>query len=253
MIYKTSSHSLLLTVSLLVISLSSSCKSNNDDEDGPHTPINTSGMTIHTALVWGNETLDVISNTMYTDDQRPVKIFSPQLYISEVRFIDANGDTIHENDVLFISAENNSIKLKDVPKGSYEQIIFTLGLPLHINKAVRPIDFELDHPLGPKSPNMWWNWDDGYIFARIEGRTNQQTPPLDTLADNFSWHLGFSENAIENIALDLPAHDNWTLAFDIKHLFSKVRVPDELFTMNVRRAIIDNNVANIMSESFVIK
>ncbi|MCH8545617.1 MAG: hypothetical protein LAT54_02695, partial [Cryomorphaceae bacterium] len=88
---------------------------------------------------------------------------------------------------------------------------------------------------------------------RIEGRTNHQNPAVDSLTDNFSWHLGFSENAIENITLPLPAHDNWTLTFDIKHLFSKVRVPEEMFTMNVRRAQIDNNIASIMSESFEIK
>lgn len=234
-----------------IVVLSGCSAETNDDK--PSLPVNTSKFVLQTAMTWGDNVLNAISDTLYTDDQRPVKIFPPQLYISEVRFIDANGDTVHENNVLFINAEDNSITLQDVPKGSYEQIVFTLGLPLHINKAVRPIDFELDHPLGPKSPNMWWNWDDGYIFARIEGRTNHQTPPLDTLSDGFSWHLGFSENAIENIALDLPAHDNWTLAFDIKHIFSQIRIPDEFFTMNVRRAIIDNNVANIMSESFIIK
>ncbi len=253
MIYKPSSHFFLLAVSLMVISLTCSCKSNNDDEDDPHTPINTSGMTINTALVWGNETLDVISNTMYTDDQRPVKIFSPQLYISEVRFINGDGDTIHENEVLFLSAINETITLEDVPEAQYEQIIFTLGLPVYINKAVRPIDFDMDHPLAPKSPNMWWNWDDGYIFARIEGLTNHQTPAIDSLTDNFSWHLGFSENAMEDIVLDLPAHGDWALAFDIKHLFSQVRIPEEMFTLNVRRSQVDANIAFVMRESFIIK
>ncbi len=228
------------------------CRSDNDDTNESNGN-NDSMMVLSTSINWGGTPIDEPNATFYSDDQRPVRVIFPQVYLSEVRFVTSEGDTTHENDVLLLNSNQRDITLSSVAQADYEQIIFTLGLPYDINKSVRPIDFELNHPLGPQTPNMWWSWDDGYIFARVEGLTNHSNPPVDTLTDSFSWHLGFSENAVRDISLNLPSGDDWTLVFDVASIFSNATIPDELFTLNVRRSLTDQNIASYMSSAFRIE
>lgn len=240
-------------LAILVCIALTACRSDNDTKEDDTPNGNDQQLVFSSSINWGDTPITDPNTVNYTEDQRPVRVVLPQIYLSELRFVTANGDTVHENEVVLLSSENNKITMSSVPNDNYEQIIFTLGLPYSINKSVRPIDFDMGHPLAPQTPNMWWSWDDGYIFARIEGRTNHETPPVDTLSNGFSWHIGFSENAIEDITLNLPTTKDWTLTFDVENMFSEAQIPEEMFTMNVRRALIDKNIAFIMSQSFDIK
>jgi uncharacterized repeat protein (TIGR04052 family) len=50
-----------------------------------------------------------------------------------------------------------------IPKGEYQGLQFTVGLPFDLNHA--------DSTLAPSPLNLtslWWNWRDGYKFMRIE-------------------------------------------------------------------------------------
>ena len=60
-----------------------------------------------------------------------------------------------------------------IPLGNYaittvEKIKFSVGVYAPINNS-DPALYDVDHPLGPKSPAMHWGWAAGYRFVAYEG------------------------------------------------------------------------------------
>lgn len=108
-----------------------------------------------------------------------------RLYISEVALIDADGNEVplilqqdgrwQHQDVALIDFEdksggctNGTVETRAqvigaVPAGAYSGLKFTLGVPFSLN--------HVDSTLAPSPLNltaMWWNWNFGYKFARID-------------------------------------------------------------------------------------
>jgi uncharacterized repeat protein (TIGR04052 family) len=108
-----------------------------------------------------------------------------RFYVSDVALIDAAGNAVpltlepdgqwQYNTVALLDFEdksggcaNGTVEMNDrivgsVPPGDYVGLRFTLGLPFEINHA--------DATLAPSPLNLtslWWNWQAGYKFARID-------------------------------------------------------------------------------------
>jgi len=108
-----------------------------------------------------------------------------RFYVSDVALIDAKGKTVpvtleqddkwQYQNVALLDFENKTgacvngtTDLRDrvtgtVPKGTYVGLKFTLGVPSSLNHA--------DAALAPSPLNLtslWWNWQFGYKFARID-------------------------------------------------------------------------------------
>lgn len=81
-----------------------------------------------------------------------------------------------------------------VPTGTYNGITFDLGIPFehnHINYATAT---------GPRSaPGMFWSWQGGYKFAKIEGQIQTATDPKPV----FNLHLG-STGCVANNSMEAP-------------------------------------------------
>lgn len=59
--------------------------------------------------------------------------------------------------------ETNSAVLGSVPRGSYDGLRFTMGVPFevnHLDNATQPSPLNL--------PPMWWNWQGGHKFLRVD-------------------------------------------------------------------------------------
>lgn len=108
-----------------------------------------------------------------------------RFYISDVELIDATGKAVpvvlvqdgrwQYQTVALLDLENKTgacsngtIEMRDriignVPKGQYTGLKFTLGVPFGLNHD--------DSALAPSPLNLtslWWNWQLGYKFARID-------------------------------------------------------------------------------------
>ena len=115
----------------------------------------------------------------------PMTVGDFRFYISDVSLVDANGKAVPLNltqdgkwqyqNVALLDFENktgactngtvetNNRLVGTVPKGTYNGIRFTLGLPFDLNHA--------DATLTPSPLNLtslWWSWQFGYKFARID-------------------------------------------------------------------------------------
>ncbi|NJR52560.1 MAG: metallo-mystery pair system four-Cys motif protein [Leptolyngbyaceae cyanobacterium CSU_1_3] len=115
-----------------------------------------------------------------------------RFYVSEVALIDANGRVVpvtleqdgkwqYQNVALLDfedktgACANGTVETRDriigtVPKGKYTGLKFTLGVPANLNHE--------DSALAPSPLNLtglWWNWQFGYKFARIDLQSPSMT------------------------------------------------------------------------------
>ncbi|KAM3115774.1 MbnP family copper-binding protein [Phormidesmis sp. 146-33] len=116
-----------------------------------------------------------------------------RFYVSEVALIDDRGKAVpltleqdnkwQYQNVALLDFENKmgacvngTTEMRDrivgtVPKGKYTGAKFTLGLPFELNHA--------DSALAPSPLNLtglWWNWQFGYKFARIDLQSPTMAP-----------------------------------------------------------------------------
>ena len=114
-----------------------------------------------------------------------------RFYVSDVALIDADGNAVpveleqdgrwqYQNVALLDfengtgacdngTAETNSTIVGTVPEGEYESLQFTLGVPKDLNHedaAIAPSPLNLT--------SMWWNWQGGYKFLRVELETDNE-------------------------------------------------------------------------------
>ena len=70
------------------------------------------------------------------------------------------------------------LELNDVPTGDYHMLMFTIGVD-----SARNVSGAQTGALSPAN-NMFWNWNTGYIFFKLEGNSPQAP------GSTFSYHIG---------------------------------------------------------------
>ncbi|MEL6927104.1 MAG: MbnP family copper-binding protein [Cyanobacteria bacterium J06600_6] len=131
-----------------------------------------------------------------------------RFYISNVALIDKNGEAVsleleqdgkwqYQNTVLLDfedgtsacdngTAEMNSTIVGQVPKGDYQSLQFTMGVPEELNHddaAIAPSPLNLT--------SMWWNWQGGYKFLRADLETDQE---IATVGEMSNIHREHNQN-----------------------------------------------------------
>jgi uncharacterized repeat protein (TIGR04052 family) len=131
------------------------------------------------------------------------QIADARFYVSNVRLISADGKETavtlandgkwQNGKVALVDFEDATGLCKDggtpethtkvvgtAPAGKYTGVAFNLGVPFEMNHADVAV---AQSPLNVKP--MWWNWQGGYKFVRIDLKTNIPAPK-----DMFYIHLG---------------------------------------------------------------
>ncbi|MCC5917222.1 MAG: hypothetical protein JJU02_07825 [Cryomorphaceae bacterium] len=247
----------IFTISVFLSSCGNDDESNGKNGNG-NGKVEKMAVAFDFAFRWGNELVinDEQEKTFHTSEGRPFIFEFPQVYLSEFALVDTDGDTTLLKDVVLMREGSHRISMGEVPaKKEYETLVLAFGLRHAINKGMQPVDFSLEHPLGPKVPSMWWNWDDGYILGRIEGPTNHDHPPSTAMDMNFSWHIGYTENRRGPLTYDITGLDlsKIEIAFNLEHLMESIQVPQEVYSTNMRRADLDRKIADLMSESIEVR
>ncbi|WP_414569844.1 MbnP family copper-binding protein [Nostoc sp. CCY 9925] len=145
----------------------------------------TQDITVKFAAKVGNQPFRCGSNYQLGKSQTRVTPLDFRFYISDISLVDNNNKTIplvltqdgkwQYQNVALIDFEdktgacaNGTVETRDVvigqvPQGKYKAIKFTLGVPENLNHE--------DSTLAPSPLNLtslWWNWQFGYKFARID-------------------------------------------------------------------------------------
>ncbi|QNF34042.1 hypothetical protein HUW51_15415 [Adhaeribacter swui] len=163
--------SLFLKYILVIFSfavLFTACK--KDPEPGT-TPITTGKVTLEFDHVVGDQAL-ALNPQQYTNangDQFQITTF--KYYISNIVLTKADGTSYKQPESYYLVDEEEPdsklITLEEVPSGEYTGLTFTVGVDSVRNVSGAQTG-ALDTALG-----MFWSWNTGYIFLKLEGYSPQ--------------------------------------------------------------------------------
>jgi hypothetical protein len=80
----------------------------------------------------------------------------------------------------FSDASTTSFQLPEFPSTDFDEVTFIIGVD-SLLQVDGPHGGALDPALG-----MYWTWQNGYIYAKVEGTSSRSAAPK----HEFAWHLG---------------------------------------------------------------
>jgi hypothetical protein len=96
------------------------------------------------------------------------------------------------------TAEINTKVVGTIPKGDYQSLQFTLGVPQKLNHS--------DAAIAPSPLNltsMWWNWQGGYKFLRVDLETAKAISNVgNPLSNSTSGQVTHGQNEPNNVQLN---------------------------------------------------
>lgn len=203
-----------LSIMLLAALSLSACK----EEDDIHTseeidPNRTGNIMIDFDNRVGNLNLVLDSMFYFNSFNQNYSVSRFDYFISNIVLVNENGSkyVIPQDSSYFLLKESiassREIKLKNVPEGNYTGIEFIVGIDSLRNTL--PLDRRtgvLDP--GGEAAGMYWTWNSGYIFLKLEGRFDDTTDTIST-PQMYQYHIGGfggmntpMMNNIKNIALN---------------------------------------------------
>ena len=164
----------------------------------------------------GGQNLQLNTGSYTNNSGETYSVSLLQYFISNISVKKADGAvyTVLQDSSYFLIKESDPAtrfaKVK-VPEGEYSSLTFTVGIDslrstMDVNKLTGVLD-----PSGGMEDGMYWGWNSGYIFLKMEG--NSTVAPIDPSGQNkFRYHIGgfggYSAptiNNIKTITIDLNA------------------------------------------------
>lgn len=160
---------------------------------------NLNRLSVNFRFSFGKE--DLKQDQAFTTAQgEPISIRVFKYYLSRFSLVNDAGREILIDSSHYLTdafqTPARSVSLS-VPDGSYRQLRFWVGVDSALNvSGVQQGDLD-------PAKGMFWTWNTGYIFAKLEGRSPVSPAPL----QGFTYHIGgfrTGENARRNIAISFP-------------------------------------------------
>jgi len=143
----------------------------------------------------------VLDSVLYKNSlQQEYTLSRFRYYICNIRLKAVSGKEFISNGYYLVDEEvslSKKLFLSDVPIGTYSEISFTLGVD-----SVRNCSGLQTGALDP-AKGMFWAWNTGYIFLKLEGNSSHSKSPGHLL----EYHIGgykSPSNCIRNIQLRFP-------------------------------------------------
>jgi len=196
-------------LSTFVILLGSACTKDTQIEPEPQQPTVAPVVTFDFQAKVKNEVLipDTKKYTNFINDSFTVTKLN--YYVSNLKLTRDDGFVYSEPNSYHLMehvANKTSFKLTDVPEGDYTKIEFLIGVD-----SLRNVSGAQSGALDPVN-TMFWDWEQGYIFFKMEGSYNTET--LKEFGD-YAIHIGgFSgpnaclQKYSANLATPLSAKNN---------------------------------------------
>lgn len=136
-------------------------------------------------------------NVDYFLDTLNIQFDNVRFYISQPVF-SSGAETIAFNDAYFLgdaANTNNTFVVGDVGKRTIDGVAFGFGVDSSRNtqngsRAIPAYSYGVDHPLSSAN-NMYWSWNPGYIWMKLEGRMDANDDgDFADVNEAFSIHTG---------------------------------------------------------------
>ena len=156
----------------------------------------------------GGKTLKLNSTEYTNSSNEKFKIDLMKYYVSNVKLTDDKGQVYvvpkKESFFLIDAEKTESLFPKfEAPEGNYTKLEFTLGIDQETSKSTAE---NRTGVLDIATSGMYWSWNSGYIFFKMEG-TSDASPNKDK---RFAYHIGLfggydkpTKNNIKEISIDL--------------------------------------------------
>ncbi|RFS17658.1 MbnP family protein [Emticicia sp. C21] len=114
-------------------------------------------------------------------------------FVSNISLKNENGEIVKFTDKYFLVKHSDPtswlIKLDNVPAGNYNQVSYIIGVDsLKSVSDVSQRKGVLD-PASYGDDNMYWSWNSGYIFFKMEGKSTA-IPPNMMNTTEYQYHVG---------------------------------------------------------------
>lgn len=205
----------ILTIITITSIIFSACKKENSTPDFDER--NLAPLTVEFDNIVGGRTLSFNNTTTpYTNAKgETFTISALQYFVSNIKVTTTDGKqyTVNQDSSYFLingtDRTTRFTKIK-VPEGDYVKLTFTIGVDSL--RSTMPVDKRtgvLDPAFGGgghSGGGMYWGWNSGYIFFKLEGNANaisddQQGDP--TGKKQFRYHIGgfggYSSKTVNNI------------------------------------------------------
>jgi hypothetical protein len=128
------------------------------------------------------------------------RVSSYRYYVSHFALHGTDGSvTMLPEAYMLIDAQTPELRnIQGIRPGTYDRISFLLGVD-----SARNVSGAQEGDLSP-AKNMFWDWNTGYIMAKLEGFSPQSTIP----GTSFSYHIGGYSgryNSLRTVDLTLPS------------------------------------------------
>ncbi|MEP7278751.1 MAG: MbnP family protein [Bacteroidota bacterium] len=168
----------------------------------PSHPGASAGTTIRFRHLVGNRELKLFDKNYTNRFGESFIVTKFKYYISGLSVTDAGGRTIRLKDSCYLVDEQDSLsKIIQLPAcGRPQSISFFIGID-----SAKNTDGVQTGSLDPAN-GMFWTWNSGYIFVRLEGQSNVSPAP----AHIFGWDIGgfrYNENALRKITLTVNKYE----------------------------------------------
>lgn len=158
----------ILVLSLLGFSLLlTNCNKDKKEKSAP--------IKLRYSFSYGKSEFNLNSPNSYNPPQK-IQFSEISFYVTNIKLYTANNEVVDLSDspLLFTPENNWEASIPKVPMGSYSKIELGFGVPENINTqngkdAIIATDYPYNSPLNPAT-NMYWNWANGYIFSKFEGK-----------------------------------------------------------------------------------
>lgn len=190
----------LFTATLFI----ASCDKDKNDID----PNEKGSMTLHFDNRLGNADLVLNTGTYTNALNQPFSLTMFNYFVSNIQFHNTDGTTytVPQNESYFLvkesDPESQEITIDNIPEGDYDKVTFVVGVDSTRNTMpIADRTGALD-PAG-EAAGMYWMWNSGYIFLKMEGISS--VAPLDSASNTnlFQYHIGgfggYSSPTINNI------------------------------------------------------
>lgn len=255
-----------LFISLAALIIVTSCNNKHDEPD-----VNKKGsLILNFEQKVGADELVLNTGTYTNTLGQAYNISKFNYYISNIKLKKADGSeyVVPQNESYFLIKSDVSssqmVTLPNIPEGDYAGFTFTIGVDsLRCTKDISERTGVLD-----PSQDMYWAWNSGYIFVKLEGTS--PNAPLDSTSNThpFVYHIGgfggYSSATVNNIkvkTLSFPENalvrqdhsaSEVHLAVDASKILSGVNTIDFSSTffvmgLNPTSSAISANYANMFS------
>ncbi|MEX1188582.1 MAG: MbnP family protein [Bacteroidia bacterium] len=143
-------------------------------------------------MLFNNEVFE-INKSYQLNDTTYVSFREAKIYFSNISLQKEGNLQKAPEDVILIDVETFDFPLGKFSPGTYTGLQVSLGVDSLRNHA-DPLQYESRHPLGLQNPSMHWGWNQGYIFALLEGNYSNNPISSANPGDLWYYHIGMDGN-----------------------------------------------------------